>query len=791
MFRNYLKTAFRHLRHHKSYVLINVVGLGLGMTLCMLAYLNWKFDADFDKFHSKADQLFRIETVKSSNQEIYGVAPAPLAALAKNNVAGVKDAVVVDVWGASVNYEDKTFYQNILFTEANFTKWFDFKLVKGTLKLEDPSAIVMTASMAKKYFGEENPIGKTLTIYSEPARQRDLLVSGIMADHPKNSSIFFDFIANTNNQHYSNGDPLQSNDWKRWRDAIFIALDNPQEAPNIVTQLDQYVAAHQSARPDFETKQFFLEPLVGMSDNAREIRWNGLMPGTPDSAIWGNIVMAILLLLTSCLNFANTTVSLAGKRIKEIGVRKVMGGTQKQLIGQLLLESFMICLLGLGLSLGLIDWATEWYNQMWVHIDLHLHLVDNPPVIAFLVATVILTTLLAGSYPAFYMSSFNPNRIFHGSVKFGGTNLVSRVLLGFQVAISLIAVVASLSFYQNTDFQQNTDLGFNRTSVQAIYTGDEATFTVMQNEIQKNPRVVKAAGVRHHIGDSCPRYEFEVNGEKQGEAEYMEIGTDYLDLMDIETVQGRGFNPDLETDYRTSIMVNEKFVRDFFPNADPIGQEVTFFDTLNCRIVGVVGDFMQDSFFDPLRPLVLKYSKADRFLYLAVRSEAKDLKPVQTALASAWKTHFPTKPFDHNFQNEFLAGAMEVTANVKTSMSVFAVVTMLLTITGLFALMSLSILKRMKEIAVRRVLGASVGNISYIVNRSYIWIVLGGIMLGSIVGAWLSFTLLDSIYNIHAGISSLLMIAAGCIALFIVIATVAIKIWQVMRMNPAEVLKGD
>lgn len=791
MLRNYLKTATRHLLHHKYYVLINVVGLGLGITLCILAYLNWKFDADFDKFHTKAAKLYRIETIKSSNQAIYGVVPAPLAALAKNNIAGVKDAIIIDNWGASVNYEDRTFYQNILFTEANFTKWLDFPLLKGTLKLDDPGSIALTESIAKKYFGDENPIGKTLTVFPEPARQKKLLISGILQDPPKNSSITFDFIANISNQVYANGEKLLNNDWKKWRDAIFLAVDNPADAPNILTQLDLHVSAHQSARPDFETKQFFLEPLAGMIDNARELRWNNLSSGTPDSAIWGNIVMAILLLLTACLNFSNTTISLSGKRIKEIGVRKVMGGTQQQLIGQLLLESLLICLLGLVFGLALIDYATEWYNQMWQYIDLQLVLADNPPVIAFLVGTVIVTTLMAGAYPAFYISSFNPNRIFHGSVKFGGTNLVSRILLGFQVAISLIAVIAGLSFYQNANFQQNTDLGFNRTSTQAIYTGNEATFTVMQNEMNKNPRVVKTAGVRHHIGDSCPRYEFTINGEPQGEAEYMEVGTDYLSLMDIETVQGRAFSEDLETDYQNAIMVNEKFARDFFPNISPIGQEVTFFDTLNCRIVGVVGDFMQDNFFDPLRPLALKYSKADRFLYLAVRSDSKDLKPVEIALASAWKTNFPAKPFEHNFQNEFLAEAMEVTANIKSTMSVFAIITMLLTITGLFALMSLSILKRMKEIAVRRVLGASVGNISYILNRNYVWVILAGIVIGSGIGAWLSFMLLDSIYSIHSGINSVMLTIAGMIALLVVFITIGIKVWQVMRMNPAEVLKGD
>ena len=791
MLQNYFKTAFRHLLQHKSYVFINVAGLGVGLAMCIIAYINWKFDADFDKFHPKAEQLFRVTTLgKSSVHRMHGVSPAPLAEAAKNDIAGVKDAVVVDIWGASINVGDQSFYETILFTESNFMQWFNFPLLKGEAKLDDPSTILITERSAKKYFGDENPIGRTLKLYPEPTRQRDLVVTGVLQDPPQNSSIFFDFVSNVRNQTYSSGKRPESNDWKVWRDATFLVLNQAEEAKNIIPQLNRYVEPHLAARPEFETKSFAMQPLIGMAQRADDLRWNGLMGSTPPSAVWGNIVMAILLLLTSCLNFTNTTISLAGKRIKEIGVRKVMGGTQGQLIQQLLMECFIICLAGLIFAIAVSNWSLEWYNQMWKFIDLELSLLDNPPLLWFLGGTVVITTLLAGAYPAFYMSSFNPNRIFHGSVKFGGSNLVSRILLGVQVAISLIAIVVGLAFARNAHFQQTADLGFQRTGIQAVYTGNEQTFTVLNNEIKKNPMVTGTAGVRFHIGDSCPRYEFDLKGEKH-EAEYMEIGEDYLKVMDIRTLQGRAFNPDLETDYENAVMVNEKMVRDFFQNVDPIGQQITFFDTLHCTIIGVVRDFMQDSFFDPLRPLVLKFSKPNRYLYLAVKSESKDLHLVKTAIASAWKANFPTKPFDHNFQDEFLANAMEVTDNIKTTMGVLAIITLLLTITGLFALMSLNILKRMKEIAVRRVLGASIGNISYILNRNYFWIILGGILVGCGAGAWFAITLLDSIYNVHAGLSSIIMIVAGITAFLVVVSTIGIKIWQVMKLNPAEVLKGE
>ncbi|MEM1119990.1 MAG: ABC transporter permease, partial [Bacteroidota bacterium] len=257
MFQNYFKTALRHLKNHKSHVAINVVGLGFGIASCLIAYLLWNFDTDFDRFHTKADQLYRIETVKSNTQELYGIAPAPLADLAKQNMAGVKDAVIMDYEWTTMNVADRTFNQRVLFTSDNFLQWFDFEILTGTAQLNDPSTVLLTEKMAKKYFGDENPIGQNFKLYPELHRQKNLIVTGVVKDHPVNSSVVFDFITNTQNRVDPQGNRYQSANWELWRDAIFLALEKGQSADKILPQLDQYVAAHQAARPDFKTKQFF------------------------------------------------------------------------------------------------------------------------------------------------------------------------------------------------------------------------------------------------------------------------------------------------------------------------------------------------------------------------------------------------------------------------------------------------------------------------------------------------------------------------------------------------------
>ena len=271
----------------------------------------------------------------------------------------------------------------------------------------------------------------------------------------------------------------------------------------------------------------------------------------------------------------------------------------------------------------------------------------------------------------------------------------------------------------------------------------------------------------------------------------MIIGEDYLELMNIRTVHGRSFNYEMQTDYETAIMVNEKFVADFLSNADPIGQKVIFFDTLHCQIIGVVGNFMQDGFHDPLRPLVFKLGKAEQFEYLAIKTSAEDMLPVRAALESTWKEKFPMRPFEHYFQDDFWALSLQITTNIKWFMLIIAIITFLLTITGLFALISLNILKLNKEIAIRRVFGASLANLSFLLNKNYIWIISSGILLGCTLGSWIAFQMLNGIYNIHAGMSTPLLVLAAGSTLLVILLTLGIKMVQVMRTNPAEILKRE
>lgn len=790
MLQNYLKIILRHLSRNKSYVLINIAGLSISLAFCIIAYLNWKFDQNFDMQHQEKDKVFRVEMVKADSDQAYGVCPAPIAIAVASELPEVIQTVQIDNQTNALRVGNQTFYERFTCTTASFLEMFNFPLVEGTIDLNNPSQVAVSENLAKKYFGEKNPIGQTLTAYADKPFRQELTVTGILKNSPKNSSIQVDILTSFSNSLHGDGSVRKEDDWENWIHAVFVKLQNPERANDVADYLDKFVALNNAAHPDWTTERFILEPLLGMAHNATNIRWNALWQSTPPASIWGHILMSLSLLLTACFNFANTTISLAGKRLKEIGIRKVMGSSRGQLAVQLLGESLLICTIAAIVGMGLATVMIEWYNQMWVYINLEFDLLQNPALILFIVISVLITTLLAGIYPALYISGFSPNSIFHGSVKFGGSNLLSRILLSNQVVISVVAIVIALSFASNAHFQETADLGYERAGIQAVFIGDEQTFNILQNEISQHPKVIATAGVRSHIGNSAPRLDVKIKGEAK-ETEYMTVGEDYLDVMGIQTIAGRAFNADLETDYENAVMVNQQFVKEYLPNQEVIGQQLTFFDTLQCTVVGVTKNFIQDSFFDPMRPLVLKFAKADEYRFLVLSSEAADMSAVQLALTAAWKKNFPNKPLDHSYQDDFLSNSLEVTNNIKWTTLILAIVTLFLTVTGLAALISLNILKRMKEIAIRRVLGASAAHVSYLLNRQFIWIILIGITIGVFGGASLADLFLNNIYNIYKGLNMGEMVGAGLVVMTVIVLTILLKIRGLILKNPADILQDD
>ena len=788
MLHNYLKIALRQLRRNGRYMLINVLGLGIALAFCILSFTNYRFANSFDQWHKNQEHIFRIEFYKAGNHILHGTCPATLPEVAPADIPGVEAATRIDSRGLTVKQGENVFNEHVHFVDDNFFELFDFPLLSGQARLADRKALLISESMAKKFFGEENPVGRQLTLYADEPTPMILTVSGVTKDCPKNSSIHFDFLTHLNNQLQADG-PVVYDSWKWFVDAAFVRLNDPADAPKVEAALQVYRAPQNQANKDWPVERYRLEALSEIALHSRDIRWNNLWGGTPPSAVWGNIVIAIMLLLTACLNFANTTIAIGNRRLREIGVRKVMGGTQGQLMRQLLSEAFLICLIALALGMILATPVADWYNATWKHIDLQISYLDNPPLMIFLAITVVGTTLLAGAYPAFYISAFNASSIFRGSLRFGGANLFTRIMMGMQVAIALMALVVGFSFANNAEVQRTADVGYARQSLVGVELPDVVSFREFRDAMQQNPKVEAVAGTRHHIGFSFRRVTLEYQGNNP-ESMWLEAGKDYLPLVEAKLLSGPGFSPISETASNDEVLVNETFVKEIGNSRDPVGQ-IFVFDSMNYRIAGVVKDFMIDSPFDPISPVVLHQVPEEQFRFCIVKTKPENLNAVFDDLKATWAKVLPFKPYNGFYQSEVVAEALEVSENIANTMLVFSLLILLLTISGLFAIVSLNAIKMFRALAVRRVLGARIGHISYQLNRNFLIVMLIAVIGGSILGRVFALALMNSIYKIHAGAPVLVLIFSAICMLLVLAVTVGVKVWQIWKMNLAEALKAE
>jgi len=791
MIKNYLKTALRNLWRFKSYTLINIIGLGVGIAAMVWGYQDYRFSFSFDNFHPDVDNVYRGLTYRQGGEGVYGVFPMAAVQSAKNDFFGITDVARINKSMVNIKSpRDETFTEVVDFTNPSFFKLFNFPLIEGSNDLNDRSAVLITQKTAEKYFGRIDPIGKTLLFYAGESFAFPLKVQGVLKNPPLNSTQKFDLITSLDNVMQQNGERIAGNDWGLLLDAAFFKIPNKSDVPAIANGMKKYLAVQNNARQDWKVSGFKFISIRESASLDNVIQSNSLFHRPSDAAAYGAFITALLILLCTCLNFSNTTVARYNGRLKEIGIRKVMGGTQRQLIMQMLLECSVMVFGAILLSTLLNRYWLPLFNHMFVYVDLRADYLHDAKLLLFLAGMFIFTTLLAGAYPAFYISRYNPSSIFRGSVKFGDSNLFSRIMLGLQITISLIAVIGGIGFARNAAFQNTFDFGFNIHNTVGISVKDKNTYDALKNELAKLPQITALAGTRNHIGFDYRREVAEAEGIKK-EARFFEVGADYVQTMGLKMAAGRTFDRSLMSDFSSSAIVTEKFAAMYgWKPAEALGKQVHI-DKETYSVVGVLKDFHPASLFEPAFPLIMKATREDSYRYLIVQASNKDLTNVYTISRDIWKKLFPLQPFNAFYQDQMIAESYRTSTSIAKIFLWLAVITVILTASGLFALISLTLLKRMREIAVRKVVGATSRDIYLLVNKGYFWIVLAGTAFGCYAGWSLAKLLLNQIYRINNGISTLTMILSVVMMILVALVTTGIKVWQAIKAKPAKLLRME
>ena len=558
MYKYFFKIVDRNLWKYKSYTLINILGMAVGIAAMVWGYQTYQYSFSFDNFHKDRDHVYRALTYKKDADGLRGVFPTAAVEAAKNDFAGIKEAVRFDRRNLNLKYDTSdVFSEQVHFTDPAFFKLFNFPLVAGDNNINEPNSVIITEAIAKKYFGNQSPVGKVLTFYAGETYALPLTVHGVLKEVPLNSTIRFNIITNFSNQLTTDGKKIAPDDWSGFLDAAFFYIPDPADVSRLETEMPKYLPLQNKAREDSKVSGFKLVTIRQAARWNNVISSNSLYRRPNDAATYGGLVLAFLIFLSACLNFSNTTVSRANKRLKEIGMRKVMGSTHNQLMWQLLMECSVIVFASILLSVLLNSWWLPAFNQMFNGINVQANYLRDSDLLIFIGFMLVGATLLAGGYPAFYLSRFNPSSIFRGAVKFGGSNLFSRMMLGMQLTIAIVTVIAGISFARNSAFQRDFDYGYSIENTMGLTLNDTTAFVALKHELTSIPGITALAGTRNHIGFNGRNTVAEAEGIKK-EIGFFEVGREYPATMQFKIMAGRGFDANMESDYRNGLLITDK-----------------------------------------------------------------------------------------------------------------------------------------------------------------------------------------------------------------------------------------
>ena len=791
MFRNYLLVTFRNLSKNRVFTIINILGLGIALSVCIVAFFNHMFNYEFDRSHLNFDKIYRVNSFRDmeGREQEYGIVPATLGLEVKKDIPGIEKAARLMRTGSPVKEGLNIFPTQVSYIDPEFLDIFTFPIIVGDKKsIGNQANVLVSSTMADKLFGKEYPIGKTISIVNDKNKEFTYTVGAVFADLPENSSFRIDILS-----HYDNFKLMwewNDADWKNMTTVLFIQVPDKSRLSLITQSLKNYAPVQNRAREDFRITKFSLVPLKDVGSNTRTTWSSGLFPSLHPAALMAPPVMALFILLIACFNFANTSIATFSKRLKEIGLRKTFGGQRRQLVTQFMLETLIICFMALLVGIILAEFLVPAYSSLWDYMKIELTFTKYFFFWIFLVLLLLFTGFLAGVYPALYVSSFSPVNVLKGASPFRGAGKLSSVLLALQFSISVMALVLGLVFSKNAVYQRTLDLGYDRDKLIVLPVAPDLS-TSFRNEILTNPKIISAEGTQNHIGFGTYRRPIK-DAVMKLEVDVMDIGPEYASTMGLRLVEGRLFDKSREAAdlSKKSIIINQKMVNDFGWK-EAIGMTVTLYDTTRFTVVGVVKDFYISGLWQKINPTMLRLSSNEKYNVLAIRAEPKDLPGVLEYLKLKWNSQGTNFIFGGMFQEDTMQQEKAINNSILKVNVFLAIAATLLSLIGMYNLVSLDIIRRTKEMGIRKIQGASVPLIMYLVSRKFLIVLVIASLLGCAGGDYMSNMLLDSIWDYFVKIKPGILILAASIMSVATILTIIFKIGKAALRNPVDSLRYE
>ena len=804
MLKNYLKIAFRSFWKHKSFSAINLLGLSVGIAACFIIMLFVQDELSYDRFNTKADQIVRVVFKANINGgKIFeaNVMP-PVAQTLKNDYPEVEQATRLHVDGApTVTYLDKTFKTDQLaFVDANFFDVFTLPFIKGDVKtaLLQANSVVITQDMAGKYFGTENPIGKTLTFNKNAL----LKVTGVIANLPANSHFHFDLFGSMETL------PEAKNPtWMASNFFTYLVLQKGYDYKKLEAKLPgivekymgpQIASAMGMSLSQFRTKGnnlgFALQPLTSIhlhSDANFE-----LSPGGNIKYVYIFGAIGLFILLIACVNFINLSTASASKRAKEVGIRKVMGSDKTELIKQFLLESLLLTGIALFIAYLLVKLALPVFNHLSTKELTFGYQIK--PLLGF-VLLGFSVAMLAGIYPAFYLASFQPIKIIKGKINTGNKSITLRSgLVVFQFFISVSLIISTMVVYQQMKFIQNKKLGYDKSQLLVLPNsyalGRNETF--FKQEILKDSRVINAtiSGYKPAGPSNNSNAMFYPEGKENQVTKTVRYNVDeqYIPTLGMKMASGRNFSKSFAAD-SSAIIINESAVKALNLGTKPIGQKIMApkngpnDQVRSYTVIGVVRDFNFKSLHEAVTPLLM-ILKPESGLIIKVKTG--DISNLLASMKQQWNRFGTDEPFTYEFMDELYNKTYQAETRTGRILNIFTTLTILVACLGLFGLAIYTTEQRTKEIGIRKVLGASVANVLTLLTAEFVKLVLIACSFAFPIAYWAMHNWLqDFAYRIT--LSWWIFAFAAVNALVIALITISFQAVKAALAKPVKSLRSE
>lgn len=811
MLQTYIKIAIRSLVHNKGYSAITIFGLSIGLAVSLLCFLYVKDELSYDTFHAKSERIYRINSdITYSGKSMQGAsAPTPMAQTLKKDFPEVEESTRLGKYGSQLVKSDRTFAreQTILYADSTVFDVFTLPFIVGNPKksLTDPGSVVITRQMALKYFGTTDALNRTLVFDNGETRR----VTGVMQDMPRQSHFRADFLLPV----YETKD-AKVNKWGNHIFNTYVVLKSGTDPKSVDAKFEKIIQTYidPALRQYFQTTlaetrkagNNFSYSLMSLRDiHLYSNREGELSPNGSIQYFYIFLIIGFFILLIAVFNFVNLTTARSSKRAREVGVRKVMGSNRSVLVFQFLSESMLTTFLALLTGIVLLYTLLPAFNSLAAR-ELSFSDAINPQTILIVLVGTVIVGLLAGIYPAFYLSSFQPANALKGSLKiFNNRQGLRSYLVVFQFSMSVLLIIGTLLINQQLSYIRTKKVGFDKEQVLVVKTGQSTASDLMvfKNEVLQNPSV-KAGTVSGFLPVISQRWndmwfpKEQTDGKFAVNMQEWMVDADYLKTLNLELLEGRNFTTGSSADM-DGVIINESAAKRF-GYENPVGKTIHKTGDEKATIIGVIKDFHYESLRTKIEPLGLFISSAalgssvEKAAMEAVsfKLDTKDIAASLSSIGKIWKKTAPGKPFEYSFLSEDFDAMYRAEQRIENLFSAFASTAILIACLGLFGLSAFSAEQRTKEIGVRKVLGASVASITTLLSKDFLKPVLLAIAIASPVGWYaMDFWLRDFAYKVD--IQWWVFVLAGFITIVIALLTVSFQSVKAALMNPVESLKTE